>query len=129
RRSPAAGSSHAPTDHPAGLADLAGALEAMALEHGDGAVVDEGPLHLPPVHVVGIALDRPASEPRDLDERSGQGGGRDALAAPAAIGEEAGDPPVRQRVEAVEVGPPVLAPGPLAGPPELAPADPGRAVL
>src|SRR5919106_3033937 len=99
-----------PADDPARLADATDPLEPLALEHGDRAVVQERGRDGPSVDLVGIALDRPATEPRDRPERPGQPRGRHTQAAVAAVDEEARDPPVGQLVEAVEVGAPVLDP-------------------
>ena len=53
-------------DHPVVLADLPNALEPLAFEHRHRAIVKERTGDRPAVGVLGIALDRPSAEPRDL---------------------------------------------------------------
>ena len=61
-----ASSSYGRSDHPVALAELADALEAVALEQLQGAVVQERRGDLAAVDQLGVALDRAAAEPRDL---------------------------------------------------------------
>ena len=56
------------------LADLPTTLEAMALEHGHGGVVEERARDLPPDRVFRVALNQAAAELCDLVERPGKGG-------------------------------------------------------
>lgn len=57
-------------DHPAMLPEAAGSLEPLAPEQRQRAVVQKRPGHRPALRVRGIALDRAATEPRDLAQRS-----------------------------------------------------------
>src|SRR4051794_26927806 len=104
------------------LAQATGPLEAMALEHRHGAVVQERRGDLPARAVLRIALDRAAPKARDLVQRALERGGGDPSAPVLAIDEEARDPPIREGAQPGLVGAPVLDPRQLLGRPELAPA-------
>jgi hypothetical protein len=68
------------------LAEAAGALEPVALEHRHRAVVEERRRDRPAVAVLRVALDRAAPEPRDLLQGASERGGGDPSAfCPSAL--------------------------------------------
>jgi hypothetical protein len=105
------------------LAKAPGALEPVALEHRDGAVVEERRGDRPVLDGFRIALDRPAAEPRDLTQRTCERVRGDPAPSVPAVDEEARDAPVRLGAEPLLVRAPVLDSRQLVGRPELAPAD------
>src|SRR4051812_48004534 len=90
----ATASSYVARDDPVVLAQPAGALEAVALEQRDGAIVQEGGGGLAPRRVLGIALHQAAASVCDLVQCAGERGARDAAATMRLVDEEAGDAPV-----------------------------------
>ena len=97
-------SAHHSGDHPVVLAEAARPLEAVALEHRRASRCAGTSRDRPAVDVLGVALDGAAAEPGDLLQRAPERGGGDASAPVVPVDEEAGDPPVRERAEAFEVG-------------------------
>src|SRR5262249_53364190 len=112
------------------LADLPLRGEPGGLEHREGAGMKEGRRHHLAGGVLGISLDHPAAERRDLLQCALQRRGGDALLAVTAVAEEAGDAPGRRLAkETLVVGLAVLDPRQLVGRAELAPADAGLALI
>src|SRR4051794_37156331 len=103
------------------LAQPAGAPEALRLEHRERPVVQERRGGRAALAVLRIALDAAAAQPGDLVHRAGQRGGGDTAAPVLPVDEEAGDPPIRKRVEVALVRAPVLDARQFPGRPELAP--------
>ncbi len=84
--------------------------------------------HLPIRGVLGITLDHAAAQASDFLDGTPEGKLGDALSAIGLVGEEAGDAPVWQSLQAFLVSALVMDGGQLLGRTELAPADAGLAV-
>ena len=116
-------------DYPVSLSQATGSAEALALEHRDRCVIEEGCGDRSVFSVFGVAFYRSAAETGDLPQSAPKGGGCDSFAPIFPVDKEACDSPVGKARETLEISSLEFYARKLVGRPELAPAYARRAFV